>query len=226
MASDRKKEIHKIDNHLIRFGWIALVVALLMVRADPEPAFWIALSAGVVMLAVGYVVRHKEKRVVTVWNILEHATEVSMAELTASTGLSRPFVHEAIAVINAQPGAYYVWNRATDTVVDGRLRARVVMFETCGSCGARVAERLTLDASEVPICEYCGRPVSSEDIGRLKLDALRALREEDRARGKGFSTVLFIVLLIVFWPAAVGYALWKSGIVQGLGARASQGRGP
>ena len=34
------------------------------------------------------------------------------------------------------------------------------MFETRGSCGARVAERLTLDASEVPSCEHCGRPAT------------------------------------------------------------------
>ena len=45
--------------------------------------------------------------------------------------------------------------------------------------------------------------------------AVDALREESPDKHK-FSVLLFIVLLFVFWPAAVAYAVWTSGALDGM----------
>ena len=222
-----KRDIHKIDNYLIRCGWLSLTAALLSSGCTPDGATalgygwftWAAFGAGLPLLLAGYTIRRKERRVLAVWNILDQVTEAPVEELIRNTGLSRQFIQESLGIINAQPNAYYVWNPDTDVVVDGRLRTRVFVVDHCANCGASVSLRLTLELSELPTCSHCASPVMDEDWNRLKLDALREIREAG-TKGSEFSVGLFIVLLIVFWPAALGYALWKSGLIDGWLARA------
>lgn len=221
-----KHDLHKIDGYLVRLGWLVLAAGLVSTGCTPDRAValgqgwftWAALATAVPMLVVGYVIRRKERRVATLWDILDQVAEVPVDELVRNTGLGRPFIREALAIINAQPGAYYVWNPQTDVIVDGRLRTRWMVVDSCASCGAPVNLRLTLELSEPPACAHCGAPVVEDDLNRLKLEALREIRASSRPE-KDFSVLLFVVLLVIFWPAALGYALWKSGLVDGWLAR-------
>ena len=88
----------------------------------------------------------------------------------------------------------------------------------CAGCGAPVNERVSLMAESIPGCTHCGAPVLNQDINALRMAALREIRGRPGA-GHGFSIVLFLILLLVFWPAALGYAVWKSGVVVGWIAR-------
>lgn len=226
-----RKDIHKIDNLLIRTGWLGMVGLLLAEGCSSAPApedvalgsMALAIPvvslvlgvAAIVMLLVGYTIRARENKVVAVWDILEHATEVSIADLERSTGFSRPFIEAAVRTINRQPGCYYVVDDDAGTIVDGRMRSRIVMVEQCQSCGAHVNMQISIDLPKAPACAHCGAPVATGDLNKLKLDRVDALRESAAKRGE-FSVVLFIVLLILFWPLAVIYAVWASGAVDNL----------
>lgn len=222
-----KKEIHRIDNWLIRCGWLAFA-SLLFANACTDSfdgrslamlvfdwRFFAVALGGMFCLVIGYVIRGRENRVLAVWNILEHATEVSVAELQRSTGFTRTFIDKAVRIINRQPGAYYVFDDANDTIVDGRMRSAVVVVDHCGACGAPVNTRVSLDLPVPPACPHCAGPVLSADMNQLKLERVDALRAQCAARSK-FSVLLFIVLLFLFWPAAIVYAVWSSGALDGL----------
>jgi len=173
---------------------------------------WMLAAAGA-MLGVGYHVRRRENQALAVWNILERASEVSAAELAHSAGITHERLRSVIALINAQPGAYYVWDPGSDRVFDGRLSERVAQLDTCSSCGARINQTVALHLGDLPKCSYCGAAARDEDLQRLRREALAEIRD-DAAPAKGeFSIVIFVLLFIFFWPAALVYALWKSGVL-------------
>jgi hypothetical protein len=189
------------------------------VAIEERPAggrgFWYwMLAASLVMVAAGAFLHRQENRAVVMWNFLAEGVEVSVQDLCVSTSIDRDLIPATLALINAQPGAHYVWDRGSDAIVDGRLRNRFVVLERCGNCGAHVDARIPLDLTVSPVCQYCGADASREDINRLKRDALLAIRAE-KIPGKAppFSPFAFIVLLLVFWPGALLYALWKAGLV-------------
>ena len=225
-----RRDIHKVDNYLIRLGWIALLGGLFFLAFPPEPSAspprswmsWVALPAGALMLPIGYLIRAKERKVLVLWDILDSVSEVRMDELERSTGFRRAFVLEALAVINAQPGAYYVHEVDTDRILDGRLRTELLLVESCASCGAPVNERVSLMAESIPGCSHCGAPILSQNINELRMNALREIRQRSGG-ARGFSILIFVVLLLVFWPAAVAYGVWKSGVVDGWIARMRAG---
>ena len=53
----------------------------------------------------------------------------------------------------------------------------------------------------------------------LRRETLATIRAGQAQAPKDFSVGLFILLLLVFWPAAVGYALWKGGVLEPILAR-------
>lgn len=252
----RGRDIHKIDNALIRLGWVAFVVAAIAIfvsfnttdyriehadgriehRSSSEDAetmrrinagadvtalssgpgvYWLStFAAAVLMLGVGYYVRAQENRALMVWDILERMAEVRADELAASTGLTRETLRRVVALINTQPGAFFVWSSETDMIVDGRLRQRVVHVERCTSCGATVNATLSLDLLQAPVCDFCASPVSSnEELKARRQELLEEIRAQAGGSDKGFSVLIFVLLLIFFWPAALGYAVWKSGVL-------------
>ncbi len=227
--ANHKKDIHKIDNWLIRTGWLVVIGLLftngctaaaddkgVMDLASSMTTFTFAIGA-VVLLIAGYSIRRHENRVVAVWNILDHATEVSIAELERSTGFARPFIESALHTINRQPGSYYVFDPEADTIVDGRMRSRILVVKQCENCGANVNMQVSLDLPQAPTCGSCGSPVTTGDLNQIKLAQVRELRAAEEAKNnKTFSVLLFVVLLLVFWPAAVVYAVWASGAVESL----------
>ena len=74
-----RRDIHKVDNYLIRLGWRALLGGLLFLAFPPEPSAssprswmsWVALPAGALMLPSGYLIRAKERKVLVLWDILD-----------------------------------------------------------------------------------------------------------------------------------------------------------
>ncbi len=172
------------------------------------------LAAALVMVALGAYLHRQENRAVLMWNFLDEGVEVDVGDLADSTGIARAEIPALLALVNAQPNAHFVYDREADAIVDGRLRDRFVVLERCGNCGAHVDARIPLDLAVSPVCQYCGADASSEDVNRLKRDALRAIRAERGASGPSpFSPLLFVVLLVLFWPGAVFYAVWKAGLL-------------
>lgn len=189
------------------------------VAIEEHPAggrgFWYwMLAAALVMVAAGLYLHRQENRAVLTWNFLDQGVEVAVRDLCDSTAIDRRHLPGILALVNAQPDAHYVWDRGADRIVDGRLRNRFVVLEHCGNCGAHVEAKIPLDLFVAPVCQYCGANASSEDVNRLKQEALRTIRAE-KLPGKPspFSALAFLLLLVVFWPGAIGYAFWKAGLL-------------
>ena len=223
-----KRNLRTTDDWLIRIGYLILGGSLL--ASGCSDSFdsqgvgpigqLLVFSAALVTLTAGYSLRRDERKITQVWNILEHSAEVHIDELSHATGFSKQFLLRAVRMINGQPDTYYVWDSTAGTIVDGRMRARIHVVEQCESCGAKVHAEVPLDASIIPACTHCGGPVKAGEISALKKEMLESLRDKSLRPKRPFSVLLFIVLLVVFWPVAIVYAVWTSGAFDGLLSRA------
>ncbi|MCK5901603.1 MAG: hypothetical protein KAG28_00515 [Cocleimonas sp.] len=213
-----KKNIYTIDNWLINIGRILFVIFFISTcsRASDQNYDWVSPALGLFiaigLLIVGNIIRRREQQIIAVWNILEHSTEVSAQELRQHTGFNTLFIEDALRLINGRGHAYYIWDKDQDKIIDGRLRTVVLTDVKCGNCGAKINEITRLDTHKTPTCTYCGQSVSANKINQLKSEAMDKIRHSSATHNntKGFSLWVFILLLIIFWPAAVAYALWKS----------------
>lgn len=223
----KKPNIYKIDNYLLLFGKLFVIVAAIAFLAslsDEEKkksasagdvaggSFFLA--GGVAMLAAGSRFRKKERKALALLNSLELAHEVSVPEFLDATGFTRADVETALRAINERGLGYYLWNRESDTIVDGRLKRRMVLADTCPACGKAVGMRYALDLAEIPVCPSCGSPFNVNTWNAWKLEAMRRLDKGEERKpglfaGKKFSLPLFIVLLVVFWPAALVYLFFR-----------------
>lgn len=218
-----KRNVHRIDDVLIRLGFLALAGVMFAVGCtetfEAAPSAWMPVAVGcgaIITLIIGYAIRRDDRRIVAVWQILDHSTEAHIEELAQATGFERSFLLRAVRTINRQPGAYYVWDEQAGTVIDGRMRSRVVMVERCESCGAHIHAELSMDLNAVPACAHCAGPITSRDLNRLKQENIQALREQTSKPVRQFSFWIFVPLIIIFWPAGVVYAVWTTGLVDEL----------
>ncbi|MCK5813473.1 MAG: hypothetical protein KAH03_04410 [Cocleimonas sp.] len=214
-----KKNIYTIDNWLINTGRILFIIFFISTcsRASTQHYDWVSPALGLFiaigLLIVGNIIRRREKKIIAVWNILEHSTEVSAQELMQQTGFNTLFIEDALRLINGRGHTYYIWDKEQDKIIDGRLRTAVITDVKCENCGAKISEITRLDTHKSPNCTYCGEAVSAKKINKLKSEAMDKIRDSTpRNNSKGFSLWVFILLLIIFWPAAVAYALWKSSL--------------
>ena len=215
-----KKDLHWIDNVLIRSGWIMLAVLLTLgsLVALASGSVWGGVVwAGGVLAAIaaivaGMVIRAKENRVIAMWSILENAVEVPVRDLEQNTGFDRAFIEESLRLINNQGLGYFVWDRKSDTIVDGRLRTTLITVASCPACGAQ---------SVVPRCDYCDRAVSVAHLNRLKTELINQIRPDahlvpmQRAEEQApdFNIILFALLFLTCSPLGIVYAVWKSGVL-------------
>jgi hypothetical protein len=234
----RDRDIHKIDNVLIASGKVALVLALIGVlmligvasapEADPATdaivivVGIVLIATPVVLLGIGTSLRRREDRMIAVWTILERNLEVSVRELSINTGYSREFILEVVRVLNRRGLAYFVWDEASDTIVDGRLRSQVVITERCPRCHGPTNQRVPLDRVAEARCQYCGAAFDAAYLAQLKHQVIDRLRAEPPAANAPqtaaatFSVPTFLVLMVIFWPLGVFYALHRSGGLRGL----------
>ncbi len=202
----------------------------LHIRRSPPPAFSIDLSraeiyfllAGlgpIALIGFGWVVRRKEKRILSLWKHLRNNVETHVPALLANSDFTRDELKTTVRLLNNRGLAFYRWDRATDTIEDGRLASAYVHIDKCESCGASVGIRIRASLSELPLCPYCNGGLSATGINTLKQQALNDLRGGNAtgvsdvpapAQRKPMSMGLFIVLVLFCWPAAVAYAIYKN----------------
>ncbi|MCB1739614.1 MAG: hypothetical protein KDK91_04540 [Gammaproteobacteria bacterium] len=205
-----------IDRHLIRAGWLVVGVSLFGLIGSPTLTAF-ALSAAAACLLAGYHLRSKRLRADAVIDLIRAGQRATRDELAGALGLSEEEVMRTLRYINrnrhGRRPMFLVWEPQTDRVLD-RLapESQVVLVEHCPSCGAQINQAVRLDEPDPPRCGFCAQPV-----GGARLDALRS---EYRSRltaledtREPFKPWLFIVLLLIFWPAALAYALYKSGLL-------------
>ncbi len=164
---------------------------------------------GIVLLCVGIVYRKKENKIVSIWNTIEHSGEVKVDDLVFSLGYNRDFILNSLRQINKQHSALYVYDNKSDKIIDGRLRKEYPVSVNCDSCGAKSEEKISLALSKSPQCQYCGSALQTpEHFEQLKKDVLKRSEQQQALTAKGeFNVGIFIILLLLFWPAAIYYVV-------------------
>jgi len=170
------------------------------------------LISGLSMLVIGIVYRVRENKIISIWNALDQTGESKVNDLAASLGIKRSFVLAHLKEINAQQVTYYIWDHASDKIVDAKLMTEFLVVAECKNCGAKINEKVHIDLTILPKCQYCGGPVSTaESLNRLKVEVLtthETVVAAQKATANSFNIVIFILLLMIFWPAAVGYFIY------------------
>ena len=184
-----------------------------------EKFFLTAALAPIAMLIVGYVIRRREQRLLSIIKLLRHNIETNVGDLLANSDYSREEIEKSVREINERGLGLYAWRRDTDVIEDGRLNGAYLHVDRCDSCGASVGLRIPASLREIPTCPYCHTAQSSNHLNALKLDVIRELREHTPVTGataaqKPMSIGLFIFLIILCWPAAIAYAIYKSSVAQ------------
>ena len=178
-------------------------------RSFPLIRSVIALN-GVIILLIGYSYRSRENKIISVWNTLEQMGEARVADLSVMLGLPREFIIKHLKDINAQHQAVYAYDSGNDKIVNSKLLSEFVVLVDCQNCGNKINEKVSLSLVNVPRCRYCGTGVSVEELNKLKQDVLRSMNTAPLPNTSGkFNVGVFVILLIVFWPAAIAYVIIK-----------------
>lgn len=228
--------LFRLDDLLIRIGSIGLLASVaigaitLMVFAADAGVFdrglvfrllgryrFFAFAFLVIpgtLLFVGRSIRTRERRIVAIWKLLRQRVRISVPELVANSHFTSEDIEDAVKLLNTRGLGHYVWDRTSGTVQDGRLETETLLIDECEFCGGTVSVQVPIGFDRIPTCEYCGDPVGADELESRRKAAIEALRAEhapkraDLGSSVPFSIPLFIVLMLVFWPAGVAYALY------------------
>ena len=174
------------------------------------------------MLVAGSRLRRREKRAWGLHRLIDDHVEVSADDLLLGSDFTPETLDRAIRDLNNAGAAFLVWDRKTGKIQDGRLRTSRVTVDECGSCGAKVQIDVKLADVASARCPYCHDPIGAERAIEEKATLMEKLGADPAAERAvattdgSFSVPIFIVLLFVFWPLAVGYAFlkWKAGAIR------------
>jgi len=111
--------------------------------------------------------------------------------------------------INAQQQAAYTYDSRSDKIINNRLLTEFLVAVDCTSCGHKINQKVSLDLSNPPRCQYCGTGVSVDFLNKMKQDVVMAMQTPVAEQGGDFSVGVFIALLVFFWPAAIVYLIVK-----------------
>jgi hypothetical protein len=231
------RNLYRIDDVLLRAGGVTLLLVVasaaivvvvglaqgggdgrdpgLAALARHGPLLALACLCPIGLLCAGVALRQRERQIVAVWSLLRQYAEISVPGLLANADFTRPDLERAIRFLNNRGLAHYVWDRRADVIRDARLESSQLHLEKCDACGAAISLEVPLAFVDVPSCPYCHDPISFELLQERRREAIESLRAEHRPRAEerskaaSFSLPLFLLLLFLCWPAALGYAVLK-----------------
>lgn len=232
--NDDRPNLYRIDDTLIRGGYIALVVVLIFGgRLLSEAYFglsrWLMFAmvaiAPLAMLMIGYSIRRREDRIIDMGRVLSRHHTVPIPDLCEMTGFSRSQLREAVSVLNRKLAAGLSWQEDQDLVT--RFAAQSLGSFThaqrCESCGASVTMDVDASTSAEDLrCNYCHGALDGRHISNLQMQLRQPQRMSfaavpdavPRQPGKPFSLTVFVLLALFFWPGAVIYAVIKARSTQ------------
>ena len=223
--------LYRIDEVLIKTALIFLVGALFggsalvqkLGQSILAPVAWMLLIlAPIVLFAMGYAIRKREKQIVGIHRLVNEHGEMPVADLVRMTGFSPRQLHNAVALLNRKSVAGLVWDEHTDSIRHISLGTRKTLTHSqkCGSCGAAVnVEISSLSRAMALACPYCNGALDSRQISTLQNElhlqegrqyhqkAPLAFTSRPRSQGKPFNWVLFIFLMMFIWPVGVFYVI-------------------
>lgn len=219
--------LYKIDDVLLRAGVIIGALALLAISktmADGSltlstiVGLMLLVACPVTLLILGRNMRRREKLVVEIWRLVKAQGQVPVEQIYQMTSFGRRQIAAAVERINRKCNALLVWDEAQDVIRDDSVRRHTLTYsEDCSSCGGSVNVEVSSHETDYS-CPFCGGGLDSSGINPLleKLQTRQGLDRQqqvsfaapvDAPSGNKISIVIFMLLLMFFWPAAVFYAL-------------------
>lgn len=218
----------KIDDQLIRAGSILAGVWLLgslfgISFAMDESLAWRKLIAAAALFPIapislwmaGARLRKRERRAWALHQLVDDYVEIPASDLLRDSDFTAATLSRAIRDLNNSGLAFLVWDRKADVVQDGRLRAARIQIDVCDGCNAKVSMTIRVGDVASARCPYCREPVGAERLMEEKAELIDRLDTDPtviqarNAPSSNFSVPVFVILCIVFWPLAIGYAFLK-----------------
>ncbi len=163
----------------------------------------IIVLTGVLFMFFGIKYRRRENKIIAIWDALERTGEAHLQPLSMALNIPQNFILKHLETINAQQDAYFVWLPEEKKIMDGRFNVPYKVAIDCAGCGNKSNQEITLSMQSAPECAYCGRSASTHLIQDLK-DQVLAQQMHQKQKTK-FNVAVFVILLLLFWPAALLY---------------------
>lgn len=210
-----KKDIFKTDNWFITIGVIFIffgglvTLGSILQTNNIQLGGIIFLLSGITLLFFGLIVRKKEKKIIGIWEVLEDVGEIEVNELAQSLGLTKEFILNNLKHINIQRNVYFKYDAKYDKIVNRDLATQHKVDAKCSGCGNSISKSIPLHSTEIVNCNYCGNPISTEEIAKIKNEIRNQTREIEPEKSD-FNKTIFIVLLFFCWPGAIVYYVIKN----------------
>ncbi len=165
------------------------------------------------VLVAGLWLRSREHRFDRFWTALRPTLSADATELAQRTGLSAGALRAALERVNARRLAQLEWDAEFNRIVDARLSLYNITVDYCERCNAPLGQRVLADLKHVPRCPSCVFQHTAAYLDEIKRPIVEQLLEESAdalerdPEASGFSLATFAVLLMLFPPAAIAYAV-------------------
>lgn len=237
VSSFSKGNITYIDDALLKTSIFALCCALAVLiayfKAGTSAAglllVWAIGIAGVSLslLLAGLYTRKREKKCVGLWRLLQTHPEIELSLYLQQSGNSLSDVQRAAQAINKAGAGLLVVDQKNDRLYDSRLSDNESIAFQCTNCGATSNASVGAIDGDPVVCQYCQAPAHPDAIPSVagkhealiksNLERMNLMSRTETGYYKeecdDINIRLFLLLLMVFWPAALGYVLWKKRLL-------------
>lgn len=228
----KEHSLTMIDDALIKAGRLILLMSgvgflALHLQQVPVPV-WVdylinsALIGSLLFIALGVFVRQREKTSLRLWNLLQHNPDTRVSALVTQSRFSMADIRRAVRSVNDSGIGHYILDEQNDRLYDARLEAMFTLRHECSGCGAATEITANVQQQQNFCCSYCQTPLPVESINVLRaqrrqsvdlnnsVEGLRVLQQKaslfHTRPPPRFSMLAFVILLVLFWPAAFFYA--------------------
>jgi hypothetical protein len=169
--------------------------------------------APLAMTLVGLDLRKREQRAVALLRLVDRHVELSAGDLVLNSEFTRETLETAVRDLNSSGLRHVVWDRDQGLIQDGRLRQSRLHFETCASCGVKIALDVPLHEAAAARCSTCGSSLDAREIDDEKRAVMSEISRrsdslsESRRPESRFHVSLFLLLLVACWPLALVYVM-------------------
>lgn len=172
--------------------------------------------SGLILLLFGIIIRKKENKIISIWNILENNDNVFINDLALSLGLTKEFILNNLKNINKNSNVIYIYDSKHSKIVSKNLTSKYNINSKCTNCGNNVNKQIPLHIYNEVKCDYCSTPISQNIIKEARDLALgeqseNIYKKENESNKKNdFNKITFLILLVLCWPGAIVYYIVKN----------------
>lgn len=175
--------------------------------------FGVLLLLPLAVVVAGLWLRSRELRFERFWKTLSPILNADAGKLGQAAELNAGALRTAVAEANRRGLAQLEWDTECNRILDARLSLYNITIDYCGRCNEPLSQRVLADLKHVPRCPTCLFEHDPAHLDEIKGPIVEQLLQESAAARernpdrKRFSRATFAILLLLFPPAAIVYAV-------------------